>query len=180
MWGFEKWFLMHGPLHSMGRSCDPPWALLLLPLADQTKQLPLFTETHMPGCVGYAWKHRFQSTDGVFEATAPVGVAQAATMHEELWPTKCATCGFKMPDDSWKDIWWAVQTLLRLWRMSRRVLLTRNIDWQKAETPLISALAYVYDSFVALLIREKGDTPTARHFSSRYPHSLNATSLASW
>ena len=170
MWGFEKWLLVHGPLHTLGRSTDPIWAKLLLPLAQKTKQLALFTGTHMSQCVGYAWANRYQLNDGVFESTAPVGVAQAATMKENLLPeNECETCAFKMPSAEWKNVWWAARSLLRLWRMSRRILLTRNIEWQRQQTQFLAPLSYLYDSFVALLIGPSGDTPTARHFSSRYP-----------
>ena len=127
----------------------------------------------MPLCIGYSWVNRFQLNNGAFESTAPVGVAQAATMKDNLLPEgECKTCSFKCPSDEWKNVWWAVRSLLRLWRMSRRVVLTRNIEWQKKQTQFVTPLSYLYDSCVSLLIGPSGDTPTGRHFSSRYPHFL--------
>ena len=164
--GIERWHYVHGPLHSPGRTGDPIIAALLLPLANATRQLNLFTTTHMRTCIGFMYEHRFQCTDGMYQNIASISVTRKVLMHERLWPYACG-CGFKCPP-GYEDVWWLVNCVLISFRISRRPVLTRDLKFQEDQGQHVTAMATLHESLKAKLIGDKGKTPSNRHFASLY------------
>ena len=143
---------MHGPLHTKGRSTDPYLRDVVFAALIKSGQLHVWLNDHSKHLKGIM-KHRCcqDTSEGKLKSTSPVGVSAMLFLntHGDLFPFHCNKCAFHCPVD-FEKVWDVVRLNLLLWRRSRRLLDTCDIDFQKQQTHTFTGRVDLANSVLVL------------------------------